>query len=136
MVDTEVPYAATPLLNNFYGRRFNSINDIVVLSHPGVTHKYDATHPIFGARSEGSAYETLWFTDPHYGSEQGFKPAPELPPQVYCFDPWSGSIRAAADGFTKPNGIAFDTTGTKCYVTDTGVIRGDGVINGLLPGTM
>lgn len=135
-VDTEVPHNATPLLNNFYGRRFNSLNDVVILSSPARRHMSAVRHPVLGIRSKGDPYETIWFTDPHYGSEQEFKPPPELPPQVYCFDPWTGSVRAVADGFIKPNGIAFDTTGTKCYITDTGIIRGDGVINGHLPGSM
>jgi gluconolactonase len=136
LVDSRAPHKATTLLNNFHGRRFNSLNDVVVHSAPGRTHSRDTSHPLIGHRAKGDPYETIWFTDPHYASEQGFKDAPELPAQAYCFDPWTGNIRAVGDQFTKPNGIAFDATGTTCYITDTGMIRGDGVINGHLPGSM
>ncbi len=109
----------TPILNNVHGRPFNSLNDVIVLASPH--------HP---------ARPTIWFTDPTYGHEQGFKPAPALPSAVYCYDPTSGSVRAVADGFVKPNGIAFDPSGKRCYVTDTGMISGDGRIDGSRPGSM
>jgi gluconolactonase len=120
LVNPLPPHAVTPILNNFHGRPFNSLNDVAVLSTPGTSPPQD----------------TVWFTDPTYGYEQGFKPAPRLPPQVYCFDPYSGNVRAVADGFVKPNGIAFNREATRCYITDTGVIRGCGDIDGSRPGTM
>lgn len=136
LVKPNAPYAATPLLNNFHGRPFNSLNDVVVLSLPSQTHRRTIHSALLGTRREGDAYETIWFTDPPYGHEQGFKPAPQLPPQVYCFDPWTGNVKAVADGFVKPNGIAFSAKGTTCYITDTGMISGGGCIDGSLPGTM
>lgn len=117
-METTPPYRRTPLINNYHGRPFNSLNDVITLKNPTTSQ------------------ETIWFTDPTYGYEQDFKPAPELPSQVYCFDPIDGEIRAAADGFVKPNGIAFNKEGTVCYVTDTAMISGKGVIDGHLPGTM
>jgi len=73
---------------------FNSLNDVVV------------------AR-DGA----IWFTDPPYGYEQGFRGRPQLPAMVYRFDPESRSVRAMADGFGRPNGLAFDPSGTVLYVT-------------------
>ncbi len=118
LVDPKPPHTVTPILNNFHGRPFNSLNDVVVLPTPG----HD--------------YSTIWFTDPTYGYEQGFKPPPGLPSQVYCFDPFAGTLRVVADGYVKPNGIAFDMDGKRCFVTDTGLIRGCGNIDGARPSTM
>ncbi|TKX20263.1 hypothetical protein C1H76_7563 [Elsinoe australis] len=91
-----------PLVTTFHGVPFNSVNDVVV-------------HP-----DDGS----IWFTDPCYGYHQGIRPAPQLPNQVYRFDPLSGSVRAIADGFTRPNGLCFSPDCKTLYVTDTGAIHG------------
>ncbi|KAG6362620.1 hypothetical protein INS49_007712 [Diaporthe citri] len=77
--------------------------------------------------SDGS----IWFTDPIYGYEQGIRPQPVLPSQVYRFDPkggvgGKGSVRALADGFGRPNGICFSPDELTVYVTDTDWIHGDG----------
>ncbi|KAF8604397.1 calcium-dependent phosphotriesterase [Ceratobasidium sp. AG-I] len=95
------------LLNNFYGRLFNSMNDIAVLMRTDV---------------KDSKIEDQWifFTDPPYGYYQGFKPYPRLPSQVYAFHPPTGSIRAVADGFHRPNGIVFSPDMRTCYISDTG----------------
>ncbi|KAI9825407.1 MAG: hypothetical protein M1832_001137 [Thelocarpon impressellum] len=90
------------LLDNFYGRPFNSPNDVVV-------------------GRDGS----IWFTDPTYGNAQGFRPAPQLPNQVYRFEPWSGDVSVAADGFVRPNGISFSPDQKTVYITDTGQILGE-----------
>jgi sugar lactone lactonase YvrE len=45
-----------------------------------------------------------YFTDPTYGYDQGFRPAPVLPEQAYRFDPDTGLVGVAADGFVRPNG--------------------------------
>lgn len=71
------PYHSSYLVQSFHGRPFNSPNDVIV-------HR------------DGS----LWFTDPIYGFEQGFRPAPQLPNQVYRYHPASTQIRAVADGFS------------------------------------
>jgi gluconolactonase len=94
---------STLLLTSFHGRPFNSPNDVVV-------------------HSDGS----IWFTDPIYGWEQGIRPRPRLPNQVYRFDPAAGDVRAMADGFGRPNGICFSPDERTCYVTDTDWIHGDG----------
>lgn len=100
-------YSAEWLVTSFHSRPFNSPNDVVV-------------------HSDGS----MWFTDPIYGSEQGIRPSPELPNQVYRFDPKTGGIRAIADGFGRPNGICFSPDEQTCYITDTDWIHGDGSTDG------
>ncbi|KAJ0272957.1 hypothetical protein CBS470a_012464, partial [Colletotrichum nupharicola] len=75
-MEAQPPYQTRLLVSSFHGREFNSVNDVVV-------------------HSDGS----IWFTDPIYGYEQGIRPRPKLPNQVYRFDPIRGSIRAMADGY-------------------------------------
>jgi gluconolactonase len=96
-------YEAELLVTSFYGRPFNSPNDVVV-------------------HSDGS----IWFTDPNYGWEQSIRPQPKLPNQVYRYDPATRGIRAIADGFNRPNGICFSPDEKTVYVTDTDWIHGDG----------
>ncbi|KAK1236595.1 hypothetical protein PQX77_000147 [Marasmius sp. AFHP31] len=98
------PYNATVLLDNFYGRQFNSLNDIKI--HPS---------------------GKFFFTDVSYGYVNDFRPQPMMPEQVYRFDPESGSIRVVADGFEKCNGIAFTQDGALAYITDTGVAGKSGL---------
>ncbi|KAF2129985.1 calcium-dependent phosphotriesterase [Dothidotthia symphoricarpi CBS 119687] len=105
-LETEYPFRLRPLLNSFFGRRFNSLKDIAV-------------------HSDG----TIWFTDPVYGHDQGIRPAPELPNQLYRFDPHTGDVRVMADGFGRPSGICFSPLETVCYVSDTDFIHGDGNID-------
>ncbi|KAH7357201.1 gluconolactonase precursor [Rhexocercosporidium sp. MPI-PUGE-AT-0058] len=109
-MEREEPYTVTPILTSFYGRPFNSVNDVVV-------------HP-----KDGS----IWFTDPTYGFMQGFKNKPELPSMVYRFDPVTKGVRAVADGFGMPSGICFGPGDEPkvVYVTDTEKVRGDGAVDG------
>jgi gluconolactonase len=62
----------------------------------------------------------IWFTDPCYGFLQGFRPEPALPDRLYRYDPRTLELRAAADGFDKPNGLAFSPDGSTLYVGDNG----------------
>lgn len=87
-------YRSSNILNDFYGVPFNSLNDVVVAK-------------------DGA----IWFTDPPYGYEQGFRAKPQLPAMVYRFDPSSRSVRAMADGFGRPNGLAFSPDESVLYVT-------------------
>lgn len=112
------PYRTRSLISSFHGRMFNSVNDAVV-------------------HSDGS----IWFTDPIYGYEQGYRPKPQLPCQVYRFDPrgrvdGKGSIRAVADGFGRPNGICFSPDEKVVYVTDTDWMHGDGTTDSTRASTM
>jgi gluconolactonase len=95
--------AVQPLITNFHGRDFNSPNDVVVAK-------------------DGA----IWFTDPCYAHEQDFRQRPKLPCQVYRFEPETGDVRIVADGFGRPNGIAFSPREEVVYITDTDAIHGDG----------
>ncbi|KAK1624034.1 hypothetical protein BDP81DRAFT_454078 [Colletotrichum phormii] len=101
------PYTTESVVTTFHSRPFNSVNDVVI-------------------SKDGS----IWFTDPPYGHEQGYRPPATLPSQVYRFDPATSSIRAMADGLGRPNGICFSPDETTVYVTDTEIVHGDGSIDG------
>lgn len=112
-MEPDTPYKAQMLVNSYHGRRFNSVNDVVI-------------------KSDGS----IWFTDPIYGSEQGFCPKPQLPNQLYRFEPGTGSVRAVADGFGRPNGLCFSPDEQTLYVTDTDWVHGDGTTDDTRASTM
>lgn len=112
-MSTSAPYNTDLLVAGFYGRQFNSLNDIVVAK-------------------DGA----FWFTDPIYGWRQGIRPKPQLRQQVYRYDPKTQGIRVVADGFGRPNGIAFSPDEKTAYITDTGETNGDGSEDALEPATM
>lgn len=112
-MDRRPPYHTVPVVTSFLGRPFNSVNDVVV-------------------HSDGS----IWFTDPIYGFEQGYRPPPALPNQVYRYDPRSRGIRAVADGFGRPNGLCFSPDEKTLYVTDTDREHGDGSVDDTRPSSM
>lgn len=95
--------ASTPLLTNYLGRNFSSVNDV-------------RQHPVTG---------DLWFTDADYGYFQHFRPRPSLPKQVYRFEPDTGVVHVVADGFVQPNGIEFSPDNRLVYVSDTGSQQSD-----------
>ncbi|KAH8703183.1 hypothetical protein BGW36DRAFT_368935 [Talaromyces proteolyticus] len=102
------PYDVQLLLSDFYGRPFNSVNDVIVHSTDG----------------------SIWFTDPPYGFEQKFRPAQNLPPQIYRYDPGTKTIRAMADGFGHPNGLCFSPDEKTLFVTDTDRVHGsEGILD-------
>lgn len=113
LMGAHAPHAVTPFVVDFHGRPFNSVNDVVV-------------------HSDGS----IWFTDPAYGFEQGYRPRPTMPCQVYRYDPQSKSIRAVADGFGHPNGICFSPQEDVVYVTDTDRFHGSGTLDDSKASTM
>jgi len=86
-----------PVVEGWRGLPFNSPNDVVVAS-------------------DGA----IWFTDPSYGHLQGFRPEPMIGDFVYRHDPATGQTVVVADGFDKPNGIAFSPDERILYVTDSG----------------
>ncbi|OQU95110.1 SMP-30/Gluconolaconase/LRE-like domain-containing protein [Cladophialophora immunda] len=98
VVNPRPPYNTTVLVNNYFGRQWNSLNDVAV-------------NPMNG---------DVYFTDTLYGYLQDFRPSPELPNQVYRFTPSTGAVSVVADGFDLPNGITFSPNGSYAYVTDTG----------------
>jgi gluconolactonase len=89
--------AIETLVDGWRGQPLNSPNDIAV-------------------RGDG----TIWFTDPSYGWLQGFRPEPQLPDAVYRYDPTSGALDRVAEGFDKPNGLAFSPDQQVLYVGDSG----------------
>jgi gluconolactonase len=91
------------VVDRWRGLQFNSPNDVVVKSD-----------------------RTVWFTDPNYGEVQGFKGAPEVGAYVYRHDPATGETTVVADGFNKPNGLAFSPDESVLYITDTGANQAPG----------
>jgi gluconolactonase len=85
------------VVGQWRGRELNSPNDVVVAEDGGV-----------------------WFSDPSYGHLQGFRPRPQVGDHVYRWDPVRGTADVVADGFDKPNGLAFSPDGATLYVTDSG----------------
>lgn len=51
-----------------------------------------------------------------YGFLNQFRPLPLIPSQVYRLDPTTRRVRVVADGFDKPNGIAFSEDGKTAYM--------------------
>jgi gluconolactonase len=89
--------ASQTLVDAWNGAPLNSPNDVVV-------------------KGDG----TVWFTDPSYGFVQGFRPQPSLADAVYRHDPRTGRTVVVADGFDKPNGLAFSPDERVLYVGDSG----------------
>ncbi|KAK4177321.1 hypothetical protein QBC36DRAFT_386821 [Triangularia setosa] len=102
LMDPRPPYDTKVILNNFFGRQFNSINDVSINPRSG----------------------EVYFTDPTYGFVQDFRPAPGFPKQVWRFNEVTGAVSVVADGFSMPNGIQFSPSGAHMYVTDSGIAQG------------
>ncbi|EYE99158.1 SMP-30/gluconolactonase/LRE family protein [Aspergillus ruber CBS 135680] len=96
------PYESELLKQDFFGRPFNSVKDVVV-------------------HADGS----VWFADPIYGYEQEYRPTPCLPNQVYWWCPNNECIKAMADRSEWPNGICFSPDEKVVYITDTDRVHGD-----------
>lgn len=70
------------LANNYFGRQFNSLNDVSV--------NFRNKH--------------IYFTDVVYGYLQDFRPRPGLPNQVYRLNPDTRAVTVVADEFVNCNG--------------------------------
>ncbi|KIP02469.1 hypothetical protein PHLGIDRAFT_130720 [Phlebiopsis gigantea 11061_1 CR5-6] len=114
LIDPASPNNTTFLLDNFYGRQFNSLNDIKIHKQTGL----------------------IYFTDSVYGFLNQFRPGPLIQPFVYLFDPVTRRVKVAADGFDKPNGVALSEDGKTAFVTDTGIINGVFGVNQTEPATV
>ncbi|OUC98153.1 SMP-30/gluconolactonase/LRE family protein [Streptosporangium minutum] len=107
---TEHDGSVTVIADRWEGRRLNSPNDVVV-------------------KSDGS----IWFTDPSYGIDtdyEGHRAESEIGAcHVYRVDPAAGEVRAVAEDFVRPNGLAFSTDESTLYIVDTRInhIRAFGV---------
>ena len=97
---TEYDGTITVIADRFEGKPLNSPNDIV-------------------CKSDGS----IWFTDPPFGilgNYEGHVATPELPTNVYRWDPASQQLAAVAGDVNRPNGLAFSPDETKLYVVEAG----------------
>ncbi|KAI1114445.1 hypothetical protein F5Y14DRAFT_450988 [Nemania sp. NC0429] len=90
-----------PLVTNYFGKAFNSVQSVV----------------------EDKTDGGLWFTDSCAGFEQHFRPRPQLPNHTYWFQPDSGELRVVADGLKRPTGITLNPRGDTLYITDTEAAR-------------
>lgn len=98
-IETKRPHKARMLLNNYQGKPFNSPCDVI-------------SNHLDGA---------LYFIDPAYGYERGFRPKAQLPTgHIYRFDPNSGSCRVLTLGLNRPCGLAFSPDYSVLYVSDLG----------------
>ena len=111
---TEYDGSITVIADRYDGKPLNSPNDVV-------------------CKSDGS----LWFTDPPFGVlgfYEGHLAKPELPTNVYRWDPSSGQLSVVAADVNRPNGLAFSPDESRLYVVEAGntprVIRVFDVIGG------
>ncbi|MCO5597528.1 hypothetical protein L7F22_051606 [Adiantum nelumboides] len=98
--------STTVVADHWRALAFNSPNDVIVKSD-----------------------NSIWFTDPNYGQTERFKgPSQVGKNQVYHVSA-TGVVTAVADGFEKPNGLAFSPDEKLLYVSDTGTSVGDGTVD-------
>jgi gluconolactonase len=111
---TEPDGSITVIADRFDGKPLNSPNDIV-------------------CKSDGS----IWFTDPPFGIlgwYEGRPGKPELPTNVYRWDPATKQLSVVAGDINRPNGLAFSPDESKLYVIEAGttprVVRIYDVVDG------
>ena len=98
---TEYDGTITVIADRYDGKPLNSPNDVV-------------------CKSDGS----IWFTDPPFGIlgyYEGHRAEPELPTNVYRWDPKSKKLTVVAGDVNRPNGLAFSPDESKLYVVEAGV---------------
>jgi gluconolactonase len=98
---TEYDGSITTIASHFEGKQLNSPNDIV-------------------CRSDGS----IWFSDPPFGLlgyYEGRIARPELPTNVYRWDPETRQLTAVVNNIARPNGLAFSPDESTFYVVEAGV---------------
>ena len=98
---TEHSGEVTTLASQYDGKRLNSPNDVIV-------------------KSDGS----IWFTDPDYGIMSDYEgrksPNEQSSCNVFRIDQKTGNIDLITDQLVKPNGLCFNKSESKLYVSDTG----------------
>jgi gluconolactonase len=97
---TEHDGTISVIAERFDGKPLNSPNDIV-------------------CKSDGS----IWFTDPPFGilgNYEGHVAKPELPTNVYRWDPKTQKLAVATGDVNRPNGLAFSPDESKLYVIEAG----------------
>lgn len=65
--------------------------------------------------------DAIWFTDTTDGVLDDFRPRAKLPCCVYRLDLKTMHVRAMADGFDRPTGVAVSPDGKTVYVAEAGV---------------
>jgi gluconolactonase len=98
---TEYDGSITVIADRFDGKPLNSPNDIV-------------------CKSDGA----IWFTDPPFGIlgyYEGHAAQPELPTNVYRWDPQTGKLAVVAGDVNRPNGLAFSPDESQLYIVEAGV---------------
>jgi gluconolactonase len=110
---TEYDGAITVIADNYQGKPLNSPNDVV-------------------CKTDGS----IWFTDPPFGIlgfYEGHVAKPELPTNVYRWDPQTKQLTVVTGDVNRPNGLAFSPDESLLYVVEAGanprVIRVFDVVN-------
>lgn len=98
---TEYDGSVTVIAEQFEGKPLNSPNDVV-------------------CKSDGS----IWFTDPPFGIlgfYEGHIAKPQLPTNVYRWDPNTKKLTVVASDIDRPNGLAFSPDESKLYIVEAGV---------------
>jgi len=119
LVNPHPPYNASVLLDNFYGRQFNSLNDVKVHPRSGKIFTTDVGCVCYGLLifRKASSEFCVCLCCPSYGYENHFRLKPLMPNQVYRFDQDTSTVRVIADGFDRCNGLAFTGDGRTVYVS-------------------
>ena len=98
---TEHSGEVTTLASHYDGKLLNSPNDVIV-------------------KRDGS----IWFTDPDYGIMSDYEGRKSPSEQSFCnvfrIDQKTGNIDLITDQLVKPNGLCFNKSESKLYVSDTG----------------
>ena len=98
---TERSGKVTTLASHYDGKLLNSPNDVIV-------------------KRDGS----IWFTDPDYGIMSDYEGRKSSSEQSSCnvfrIDQKTGNIDLITDQLVKPNGLCFNKSESKLYVSDTG----------------
>src|SRR3954466_14422665 len=97
---TEHDGSISVIADRFDGKPLNAPNDVV-------------------CKSDGS----IWFTDPPFGilgNYEGHIAKPELPTNVYRWDPKTRQLAVATGDVNRPNGLAFSPDESKLYVIEAG----------------
>ena len=98
---TEHSGEVTTLASHYDGKLLNSPNDVIV-------------------KRDGS----IWFTDPDYGIMSDYEgrksPSEQSSCNVFRIDQKTGNIDLITDQLVKPNGLCFNKSESKLYVSDTG----------------
>lgn len=66
----------------------------------------------------------IYFSDPHYGYNQGFKEKPLLPQSIYAFHPIKKEVYLISRHLSLPHGLGLSENNQRLYISDTAAIDG------------